>query len=628
VIPIGLSGALLPLLFHHLRGEAGDLGSVAGRLYSWNTVGSLIGALFGGYVLLFWLDLHQIYRLALAALVLESVLLTAVLLRISNRAIIALVLLPALVGLYALPAWAPERISAGLFRIRAPSANSFVGPDDHFANKTKSPVVYFNDGPTSTVTVRSSARKSDRLNLSIYLNGKSDGNLIADYPTTSLLALIPALMAEKVERAFVIGYGTGVSTGELGALEWMQQVDVAEISQGVIEAAPLFDPGNLRASKNPKVKIRRGDAYRTLMRTEEKYDVIVSEPSNPWVAGVEMLYSIEFLEAARAHLSRGGVYGQWMHLYALDEATIELVLRNYTEVFPHVSVWVTQPRDLLLLGLDSPERALDIEALERRYERPDFKAGLKRAGLKNFPAVLSRELLPLGTLHTSDFEGPLHTLGHPRLSDMAARAFIVGNAVPLPKFATPEGEAIGFQNSLLRRYVGGQEGPLPEDILETAIREICRVQQVALCVTLIAAWWDRDFDSEALNPLIAGLRSTPAIGGMLDDEGLASLARLFGSRPMMRLEGPRSLVRAQQISELYHTHYHHVLPFDRGVLRTVWDNCSAKGCEKAQREVEAVLGKIGKPRPGDRPLRPLKGDRRAPDDKNGGRDRAQSPEGS
>ena len=120
VIPIGLSGALLPLLFHHLRGEVGDLGSVAGRLYSWNTVGSLVGALFGGYVLLFWLDLHQIYRLALAALVLESALLTGLLFRISNRVIIALVLLPALVGLYALPAWAPERLSVGLFRRRAP----------------------------------------------------------------------------------------------------------------------------------------------------------------------------------------------------------------------------------------------------------------------------------------------------------------------------------------------------------------------------------------------------------------------------------------------------------------------------------------------------------------------------
>jgi hypothetical protein len=466
-------------------------------------------------------------------------------------------------------------------------------------------------------------RKTDRLNLSIYLNGKSDGNLIADYPTTSLLALVPALMAEKVERAFVIGFGTGVSTGELGALKWMQQIDVAEISQSVIEAAPLFDRGNLGASKNPKVKIRRGDAYRTLMRTEAKYDVIVSEPSNPWVSGVEMLYSIEFLEAARAHLARGGAYAQWMHLYALNEKTIELVLRNYTAVFPHVSVWVTQPRDLLLLGLDTPERALDIEALQRRFQRPDFKAGFKRAGIKNFPTLLSRELIPLGVLHAADLDGPFHTLRHPRLSDIAARAFVAGNAVPLPRFPIPESVGIGFQNSLLRRHVGGQEGPLPEEISEIAIRELCRVQQVTDCVTMLAAWWHSDPDSEALNALVAEFQGNPMFGGMLDEEGLASVARLFGERPLMKLEGPRSLTRAQQLSDLYKTHYHHVTPFDRGVLRTAWGNCTAKDCESARLQAEEHLGEIGKPRRGDVPLRLPGTDRSAPDGEIGGKGRAQ-----
>ena len=607
VIPIGLSGALLPLLFHHLRGEVGGLGSVAGRLYSWNTVGSLVGALFGGYVLLFWLDLHQIYRLTLVALILESVLLTGLLLRISNKMVIALVLLPTLVGLYALPAWEPERLSAGLFRRRAPQANSFIGPDAYFKNQNQNQnqnaVIYYNDGPTATVTVREKVQEVGRLNRSIYLNGKSDGNLVADYPTMSLLALIPALMAEKVERCFVIGFGTGVSAGELAALEWVQEVDVAEISQAVIEAAPLFDEGNLGASKNPKVTIRRGDAYRTLMRAEGTYDVIVSEPSNPWVTGVEMLYSIEFLEAARSHLSRGGVYAQWMHLYALNAETIKLVLRNYAEVFPYVSVWITQPRDLLLLGFDTPERALDLAAIEGRFERADFAAGLKRAGIESIPALLARELLPLGILHTSDLDGPLHTLRHPRLSDLAARAFVAGNDATLPKFATAEGAEVGFQNSLLRRYVGGEKGPLLEEISEVAVRATCAVQLVAECATLLADWRRIDPESEALNALIEDLRSNPVLASMLTNEKLAALGRLFGGRPLVNLKGPRSLARAKRLSRLYLTHYHHAVPFDRGVLRAAWGNCSIKGCRKAQHQIERRLGKIGAPRRSDVPLR-------------------------
>jgi hypothetical protein len=441
------------------------------------------------------------------------------------------------------------------------------------------------------------------LNLSIYLNGKSDGNLIADYPTTSLLALIPALMAEKVERCFVIGFGTGVSAGELAALKGVQGVDVAEISQAVIEAAPLFDEGNLGASKNPKVTIRRGDAYRTLMRTEGKYDVIVSEPSNPWVSGVEMLYSIEFLEAARSHLTRGGVYAQWMHLYALDTETIELILRNYAAVFPHVSVWGTQSRDLLLLGFDAPERALDLATLTSRFERSDFAAGLKRAGIESTHALLSRELLPLGTLHASNLDGPLHTLRHPRLSNMAARAFVIGNDATLPKFATPEGAKIGSQNSLLRRYVGEQEGSLPGEVSEIAVREMVKLQLPAEAVALLADWWRVDPESEALSSLLTELRKKPLFGNQVTDEMIASVGVLFGGRSLMNLKGARSLVRAKRLSNLYLTHYHHAVPFDRGVLRGAWGNCSAKGCEEARRQAELHLGKIGAPRRREAPRR-------------------------
>src|SRR5262249_59172192 len=134
---------------------------------------------------------------------------------------------------------------------------------------------------------------------------------------------------DRAERELVIGWGAAVTTGELAALEGAREIEVAEISRAVLAAAPEFDPGNLAASKSPKVRVRRGDAYRTLLQSDERYDMIVSEPSNPWVTGVEMLYSVEFLRAARDHLAPGGVYGQWLHLYEIDADSVQLVLRNY-----------------------------------------------------------------------------------------------------------------------------------------------------------------------------------------------------------------------------------------------------------------------------------------------------------
>ena len=135
------------------------------------------------------------------------------------------------------------------------------------------------------------ARRARSGALSIVNNGKSDGNLVVDYPTMALTGLVPALLAERPARAFVVGYGTGVTVGELAALPDVEEVVVAEISRGVLRAAPFFDSGNLGASTNPKVKLVRGDAYRVLLRTPGRFDVIASEPSNPWMAGVEMLYS-------------------------------------------------------------------------------------------------------------------------------------------------------------------------------------------------------------------------------------------------------------------------------------------------------------------------------------------------
>ncbi|MCP5060012.1 MAG: hypothetical protein GY937_25195 [bacterium] len=320
IIPIGLSGALLPLLFYHLRNEIGDLGSVAGKLYSWNTLGSLVGALLGGYALLFWLDLHQVFVVALAALALAAALITWLVGRVSlpiSGAIGAVVIGATML----LPVWSPEQMTAGLFRSRAPVEGTYLGPEEFFARRNPR-IDFHTDDPIATVSVLNLRPKGQGLTRAIKTNGKADGSMGIDYPTMAIARLLPALLTDDPSRGFVIGWGTGVTVGELAALPETRDVVVAEISPGVIEAAPLFDYGNQRASKSPKVEVLRSDAYRALLHSGGRYGLIVSEPSNPWVAGVEMLFSREFLEAARARLTPGGVYAQWIHLYEIDQPTV------------------------------------------------------------------------------------------------------------------------------------------------------------------------------------------------------------------------------------------------------------------------------------------------------------------
>ncbi len=580
VVPIGLSGALLPLLFNELRREVRDLGAVAGRLYAWNTIGSLLGALLGGYVLFFWLDLHHIYRVAMAAVAIGASILTLLVLRPLPRWVPALMLFPTLGAIWLLPAWPVGHLSSGLFRAREPGTYTFQGPTAVFEHRRRGDPIFYQDGPTSSVAV--TEFDGDPMSRGIIVNGKPDGSLDGDYPTMALSGLIPALMAEKHERAFVIGWGTGVTTGELAALEETRSVLVAEISRAVIAAAPYFDVGNLNASKNPKVEILRGDAYRTLLRSDEHFDLIVSEPSNPWVTGVEMLYSREFLQAAREHLAPGGVYAQWFHVYESDVEVVSLVLRTYAEVFPHVSVWFALGSDLLLLGFDQPERALDVDALEQRFDRPDFRAAFARVKIHSFPQLLAHELVPLGTLHATEIEGEIQTLRHPILSYRAAKAFFKGRLSWLPPLSSPAHREVSLRNSLLLRYAGGGE-VLPERLIETAAREMCRYRRTDECATLFTRWqMDRPGSPRFRRALAEVRRVNRASNAALTNAKLRQLRTLYDGRVA---DVPEKLLaqQAERLTARFLLHYHHAVPFDRSVIEAAWSRCRGDDCEERQR---------------------------------------------
>src|SRR5262249_54784292 len=154
---------------------------------------------------------------------------------------------------------------------------SYAGADRFFAGiRRGTHVVFYKDDPNSSVSVLELPDAAGGGDTAIATNAKPDGSVRVDYPTMALAALLPAIFTEHAERAFVIGYGTGVTVGELAALGSMQRVTVAEISPGVIRAAPHFEPFNQGALASPKTEVVLSDAYRALLRSGERYDIIVS----------------------------------------------------------------------------------------------------------------------------------------------------------------------------------------------------------------------------------------------------------------------------------------------------------------------------------------------------------------
>ena len=592
LVPIGLSGALLPLVFHHLRNEMGGLGGVAGRLYAWNTLGSLLGALLGGYALLFFVDLHHVFAIAWGALVLGTGILSVLVLRLPVLAA-ALATAAALGACLVLPGWDPFRMSSGLFRVRTPQPQTFSGADALFESRIAgTKVLFHDDDPTSTVAVTESNSRG------IVTNGKPEGNLRFDYTTMALVGLVPALLCDDPSRAFVIGWGLGATAGALGSLDDVEEVVAAEISPAVLEAAPFFDEGNLNASKNPKIHRIRSDAYRALLRSEGRFGVIASEPSNPWVMGVEMLYSEEFLRAARDRLTPGGVFAQWFHLYEVDDETVNIVIRTYKEVFGDVAIWFTRGPDVLLLGFKDPSPALDIDLLRERFERADFRTGFERAAVRSWIQLLAHEIVPLGAVAATDLAGPIHTLRHPILSDSAARAFFVGGTALLPRMPSEAANQAAARRSLLRREMAGDDAS--EDVLEELTRHACAMARPIECAVLLARWTASHPDSPRLAQAARDLRSandTRTIENVLSASSIEALVELYRGHPLTAAESPGPLRNAANTSNIYASYFHHAFPFDRTAVRRAWSACAADSrtvvlCTTERRQAEQELGPI------------------------------------
>src|SRR5262249_917863 len=173
-------------------------------------------------------------------------------------------------------------------------------------------LVYYGDGAASTVSVK---RLAGTLSLSV--DGKVDASSGGDMLTQKMLAHLPMLLHAGPRRICIIGLGSGVTLAS-ALLHPSTIVDVAEISPQVVEASRLFSDDNHRALDDPRTHLILGDGRTHLTLSNQEYDVIISEPSNPWMAGVAALFTREFLTSIRAHLTPDGILCQWAHTYNIS----------------------------------------------------------------------------------------------------------------------------------------------------------------------------------------------------------------------------------------------------------------------------------------------------------------------
>lgn len=370
VLPAALlAGMQFPLLIALLGTDAAEsVGAEVGLAYAWNTAGAIAGSLLGGFGLLPLLSAPGAWRLA-AGLLLALGVAAAVhgrqqALRLLPLALVAVVFLRA-DGPGVL--WRHSGIGAG----RAVEPGGTRNALRNFARSRRRFLLWEREGIESSVAVTKES------GLAFVLNGRADGNAWADAPTQVSGGLLGALLHPRPRSALIIGLGTGSTAGWLGALPSIERVDVVELEPAVLQVARECAAVNRDVLSNPRVHVIVGDAREVLLSGRQQYDVIFSEPSNPYRAGIASLFTEEFYRAVRRRLADPGVFVQWVQGYEIDAETLRTIYATMQAVFPAVETWQPVHGDLFLVGSAPPVR-YDADALGARLAEEPYRSAFQK----------------------------------------------------------------------------------------------------------------------------------------------------------------------------------------------------------------------------------------------------------
>lgn len=368
-----LWGASFPLALAAAAQPGEDPGKLSGEIYAANTAGSVAGALAFSLVLIpeWGTRASQQLLIALAAVGAIAAAIPLVRQRLSHSvgiaAVAAAVVLALAVGSIVIDV--PWEVIAYGRRI-AP----ILRAADLYPALNQSPQVLFRgEGINSSVLIleRSGQRH-------FYVSGKAEASTApADMRLERMMGHIPALIHPNPRSVLTVGFGAGVTAGSFVPYPDVEQLVICELEPFIPPASnEFFGEQNNKVLHDPRTRIVYDDARHFIFTTDEKFDVITTDPIHPWVKGTSTLYSKEYYELVKAHLNPGGVVAQWLPIYDSDAATVKSELATFFEVFPNGTVWSNNiPNqggfDLVLIGQVDPT-TISLDAVQARLDRPDY----------------------------------------------------------------------------------------------------------------------------------------------------------------------------------------------------------------------------------------------------------------
>jgi spermidine synthase len=436
LLPTTCIGFSFPLVARVQARHPEEIGARVGSTYAWNTVGNVLGVAVTSLVLLpglgllggfhFNLTLNFIAGLALLLVAAEQ----GVWHRVGAGAMASLVLA---VYLSIGTGW-PESVNFARNHLRLrtgpdPSLNeqsralhpatSFDAWKETYVGPRAGTRYFFEEDAHTTVLVAGSEK-----NIQLFVNSKPDASTSADLESQLLFGHVPLFLAPNTDKVLLIGFGSGITSGAV-MLHPVEHADIVEISSAVLNADQIFADHNNGVLSDPRVRTYLDDGQSFLRTVPSSYDIILSQPSNPWVTGIGALFTVEFFESVRSKLNPGGVFGLWFHTYEQSDVATQLILRTVSDVFPHVMLFGDGDLGNLIALASMVPIEPDFARMERRFGEPAIREDLQRLKIPNLLAFLSHHRVSQDRFTELVDSGPLNTRGHEHLEYMGPRSFFL-----------------------------------------------------------------------------------------------------------------------------------------------------------------------------------------------------------
>jgi spermidine synthase len=401
LVPTVFSGGTFPLVFQTLRTPKGRIGGAVGSLYAGNALGAVLGSLVAGFAMIPALGIRGALRLTIGLNLLLSLLLFVYVLwrrsKEEHRAsgirtgIMVAVTVGVAVLAVLLPGWPSTLLLTPPYMVVARNQPTFEEMESQGWT-----IAFYEEGVNATVAVLD----GPGLRM-LSIEGKPDASAWApdivarsvtrgfalpegsDMRTQILLGQVPMFCARNHSDVLIIGLASGVTIGSVQQHTDVQSVVCAEIAREMNEASRYFSYANFNALNDRRLEIVYEDGRNHLLMNPGRYDVIISEPSNPWMPGSAKLFTREAFEAARDALRDDGIMCSWVESYSMQPEVMRSLIKAFGDVFPHMAMFQIEDVDYCLIGSLHPLR-IDESRWERLMGERMVRRDLERISITDW----------------------------------------------------------------------------------------------------------------------------------------------------------------------------------------------------------------------------------------------------